>query len=64
MILGPHAGGTRLMPLAPVEPWGGPGLELLKKATARQLFDNARIVSAETAECVAALLPPPPATPA
>ena len=56
MILGPHAGGARLMPLAPAAPWGGPGLELLKKATARQLFDNARVVSAETAECVRSAL--------
>ncbi len=56
MILGPHDGGQRLMPLAPLEPCRGPGLEILTAATPRKLFSEVRVISEEYAQCVKSAL--------
>jgi len=56
MILGPHEGGKRLMPLAPAEPLRGPGLALLTAASARQLLADEKIASQEFVNCVRSAL--------
>ena len=56
MILGPHDGGQRLMPIAPAEPCRGPGLEILTAAAPRKLFSDVRVVSDEYALCVKSAL--------
>jgi hypothetical protein len=56
MILGPHEGGKRLMPLAPAEPLQGPGLALLTAASARQLLADEKIASQEFVKCVRSAL--------
>ena len=55
-ILEEHEAGQRVIPLAPREPFGGEGLELLGRSSTADLFSATEITSPEDAECVRSAL--------
>ena len=55
-ILEINEAGQRLLPLAPREPLGGEGLELLGRRSTADLFSGTEVASPEDAECVRSAL--------
>ena len=56
LILAPHEGGGRLMPLAPAGPLRGEGLDRLRKASNRDLLDPIPVAAEDFADCVRSAL--------